>query len=987
MSSATSRLSSFGTDVGYGEQEHDANSALLELDKGLHSSKVGEQCEAIVRFPRLFEKYPFPILINSAFLKLADVFRDGNNFLRQCVLRVSQQSVKHLDKILNVDEFVRRIFFVIHSNDPVARAITLRVLGSIAPIIAERKRVHHSIHAGLDSHDLIELEAAIFAASCFAAESKTFASGISNKLVQLIEGLATPIDVKMKLIPIFCHMHYDSELSGRVRHMCLRLLDSYPAESFLTVTLDTLTDLAAASHMHIPDQVDLLLGYLESDIRRSIKSICIAKLLTLAHKAPHAWSQANVDTLCLFCNADQEKRLIVGCLDILRILSSSPAFLTSDTDGSVRELCRSLLAHWEVCVTSRALQVLIRLMCRQGGLTEEKMKDGIEDVSVAMETVATQCLMEDGRSKSAVKSLKITLESIHSLCKACPSQTCNFMEMLAADLSLAPDAESSILMCHCLASLSEIKPKLLVQSRDILQDQFSLVLQKEESGTDRDQGGFLVALAVLVLIEEKTSKQTFIEDKAVFLAECRPWVAYRIARQATRVGCHKTASKIFKNLTTQVASEHFYYWLGSLEVLSQAEAYLMELKTEIDPSNAAKLSRALQEYESGLAALRAGATPNHPLKFQTEFTRLRADWLHACLVLMTNLASIRTCPPPAIAPAVAMTTGQDLLRCGHMATQMQKSSQRLQSLADSYADLYLSSFDADLVTLGSIKILQRHCLLLVYLIDALILNSSSYSGKHMIQQDLLGSSNADDHGNDLMAESSRVTNQILADLQTVLEETEGNPVSHQHTECIQRACLALLKMSFGFPRYFYQALQSTSIKLNLSPSPRASGEPVSIATNTHLALKVEGVIQHGSQPGLFRKVDQIVINVNTTSSSNNKTEEKQQETGPKEIECRITPHNDYFSRQVLLSFPSAGLHSINVETSIADEDGQLWRTGPKTSLAVKAYVDGMIQPPQQQQQPAQQAGHSRNIIAGRSTRLPSTSAGGSKMKEFSEDLL
>lgn len=44
---------------------------------GLRSGKVGEQCEAIVRFPRLFEKYPFPILINSSFLKLADVFRVG----------------------------------------------------------------------------------------------------------------------------------------------------------------------------------------------------------------------------------------------------------------------------------------------------------------------------------------------------------------------------------------------------------------------------------------------------------------------------------------------------------------------------------------------------------------------------------------------------------------------------------------------------------------------------------------------------------------------------------------------------------------------------------------------------------------------------------------------------------------------------------------------------------------------------------------------
>jgi len=44
---------------------------------GLRSGKVGEQCEAIVRYPELFEKYPFPILINSAFLKVADVFRVG----------------------------------------------------------------------------------------------------------------------------------------------------------------------------------------------------------------------------------------------------------------------------------------------------------------------------------------------------------------------------------------------------------------------------------------------------------------------------------------------------------------------------------------------------------------------------------------------------------------------------------------------------------------------------------------------------------------------------------------------------------------------------------------------------------------------------------------------------------------------------------------------------------------------------------------------
>uniref|UniRef100_A0A3P9ATT3 Integrator complex subunit 7 N-terminal domain-containing protein n=1 Tax=Maylandia zebra TaxID=106582 RepID=A0A3P9ATT3_9CICH len=75
MSLSTAR--SFLSEACYGEQELDANSALMELDKGLRSGKLGEQCEAVVLFPKLFQKYPFPILINSAFLKLADIFRLG----------------------------------------------------------------------------------------------------------------------------------------------------------------------------------------------------------------------------------------------------------------------------------------------------------------------------------------------------------------------------------------------------------------------------------------------------------------------------------------------------------------------------------------------------------------------------------------------------------------------------------------------------------------------------------------------------------------------------------------------------------------------------------------------------------------------------------------------------------------------------------------------------------------------------------------------
>ncbi|MEQ2194532.1 Integrator complex subunit 7 [Xenoophorus captivus] len=121
MSLSTAR--SFLSEACYGEQELDANSALMELDKGLRSGKLGEQCEAVVLFPKLFQKYPFPILINSAFLKLADIFRLG-------------------------------------------------MLGSLASIIPERKNAHHSIRQSLDSHDNVEVEAAIFAAASFSAQSK-----------------------------------------------------------------------------------------------------------------------------------------------------------------------------------------------------------------------------------------------------------------------------------------------------------------------------------------------------------------------------------------------------------------------------------------------------------------------------------------------------------------------------------------------------------------------------------------------------------------------------------------------------------------------------------------------------------------------------------------------------------------------------------------------------------------------------------------------
>ena len=65
------------------------------------------------------------------------------------------------------------------------------------------RKVHHNIRNALDSHDNVEMHAAIFAATRFAARSKTFAVNMCSKISDMIKGYATPLDMKLRLIPIF----------------------------------------------------------------------------------------------------------------------------------------------------------------------------------------------------------------------------------------------------------------------------------------------------------------------------------------------------------------------------------------------------------------------------------------------------------------------------------------------------------------------------------------------------------------------------------------------------------------------------------------------------------------------------------------------------------------------------------------------------------------------------------------------------------------
>ena len=62
------------------------------------------------------------------------------------------------------------------------------------------------------------------------------------------------------------------------------------------------------------------------------------------------------------------------------------------------------------------------------------------------------------------------------------------------------------------------------------------------------------------------------------------------------------------------------------------------------------------------------------------------------------------------------------------------------------------------------------------------------------------------------------------------------------------------------------------IVLQLAISPQQSGtEPVLVQNDTHLTLKVEGVILNGEKPGLFRQIHSISIKVTSSIVSRQQT--------------------------------------------------------------------------------------------------------------------
>lgn len=935
-----------------GEPDQDANSALIELDKGLRSSRVGEQCEAIVRFPRLIEKYPFPILINSSFLKLADVFRLGNNFLRLWVLRVCQQTEKHIDKILNIDEFVRRIYSVIHSNDPVARGLTLRTLGSVARIIPERGQVHHSIRTSLDSHNAVEVESAIYAAAQFAAQSKSFAVSMCSKISNMIQGIATDVVMKLELIPILKHMHHDTTTATMVRTLCTDLLEKYPAQDFVLVTLRTLNQLALSILVDVPKQIELLLKFLSKDKRPLVCKCAISGLYQIAKEGAHFWSEQTVNNLVGFCESlNIDNNLKADAINVFVPLTKSPAICQFhySTNSLLMSMCIAESSSLHQSVAGNAVKVLTNIacycfeeellskndadklkVCIQSYLlsvlsTGHQQNDDFKILSVEEQNVIQNILKSDEIDEpmdvdnTSINNEKVSsylrdgLRSSVMLCKGNKNLIPDFVSLVVKPLQ-TNGFELNSLICEAIAAFGGILPGTLQPFLPVL------VKQLANLNTNRNPESVPTIILLCTVIfqaiagyDEQDDVKRVIND---VIKNTDLWSNYKIGRAAVRYGHFNISSKIFGSLNNRVGSEQMHFWLAALETISTAESQLTSSNSLKLLSN---LGQSISTYYRAIAALKAASLM---LIFQTEYTRLRCELLQCFMRLLSTCNSFCTIPPPAIASAIVQATRDEMQSYGHITNQLRKRAKEFKGCADLYWRLYQSAFDADPNTLYHLQLLQHLCLLIAYNIESVAVPNKCECPVLDSELEKEGS---------LEIQLMVKCRQELLDIMSTVKE---KAITYKHIQSLKKQASLLVTTPMCFPRYFFQTLQSTTITLAVSPQPRVNGEPITVNMGSNFVVKVEGVVQHGTK-SKFRKVDGIQLTIMSQLVTRN--HDTRLTEGNLMLTQTVKPHKDFFASEFCLSFNQGSQHQVHIEAALIDDTASVWQIGVRNTLTIKCH--------------------------------------------------
>jgi integrator complex subunit 7 len=622
----------------------------------------------------------------------------SDNFMRHRILQSTKLVQQHLHKIGNLDEVLHRFNSVLRSTDPVARALTLRVLANFVAVAPERKDTHHSIREALGSTVPSEVRAAVHAADRLCESSPSFASTLTTQVASLVYALETPLELKLELVALIRHFHHDAAGVASGVQLCRMLLRAFPARAMVLALLTSATNLVTVSQIGVANHITFLLEHLHGDPRASVKAAALKGLLRLARRAPLCWNTPSLASVTTFIHASPVPHLICDGLRIIAALIDSAAgsalvaeLLLADesnagTDGAFAAL-QALSGHpnaevaiWSAMVLSRigsAAVLPASCAAERSRLVEAACEAVATSIScwVVLPAAPAPALPADGSTVS------MTVDAANDDADAGladdsngrPPPVAMLKELLdcpsrLATVSVPAGAVLTDLLVSQLTSLTagpldvvvgQSLQRILTWGCSEGVDPVPGLLNIVRSSAHRVEAKVEAAVAAIMGSRRSSSggsgdgggKSAIDESIAAAIDELAAqgefWAVHRIARQAASLGSHHIASRAFRAVQERPCSEHYAFWLSGVTQLCAAEQSCSNEGRSSGGSNphkevaiAQQLSAATTQFHAALILLKAAVQATCEHKFQLDYVDFRIEMTATLLDVVKCIGSL-----------------------------------------------------------------------------------------------------------------------------------------------------------------------------------------------------------------------------------------------------------------------------------------------------------------------------------------------------------
>lgn len=223
-------------------------------------------------------------------------------------------------RVPNYIELLKRAKVVFDTGNAQEKALALRLLGCWADLGKDSVQIRYMILLSLQSPDVSQVKAALFAAGCFCRLSEDFACIVLEILIGIMSSSETASGMKLSIVRVFARMRCSSSTLNRAYKAGKELMLCLGEDELKAEMLSSLSKLAIESSILIPQQVDFLLTFVIHESSSLVKDRALKYLYFMFGGGACCFAiQRNV--LATLISILEDKELLPNfCCDVLQIL-------------------------------------------------------------------------------------------------------------------------------------------------------------------------------------------------------------------------------------------------------------------------------------------------------------------------------------------------------------------------------------------------------------------------------------------------------------------------------------------------------------------------------------------------------------------------------------------------------------------------------------------------------------------------------------------